>query len=403
MAFLIRPKVLYLATFIIFVSQLQYCNMFKKKIAFLYFLAAVLIFTACNKDISPDEPFPDERKRTVFITTTSNRLYGYNVDNGARTWEKTLSGNVPGTPVITNDALYLLTDVGTLYGWDLKTQELKFEPIFLSSFSTNNSLAATNDAIFIPADSLYRYDVNGNKVWGYRTNTGGPATSPATIHNGLLYVAFSDVIRCLDFDKKLIWSRNVGSLVSTTIKATDDGLFFGTTDNNMNAIEIADGAPRWKYTTLSTVRSSPLVYGGMSISGSDDNTINCVDMIAGPGQSPQLRWTIATAERVVSSPAIHVESNTVLVGCNDFNLYAIDHVSGELKYKYPTGSLITSSPVVLENKAYFASFDKYMYCIDVVSGDLIWKTNMNYSANGSPIIDNVNSERYCGASGMSLY
>lgn len=375
--------------------------MFKKNVAYLYLLAVSLFFTACNKDISPDEPFPDVRKHTVFVTTNNNRLYGYDTDNGTKLWEKTTNGICIGTPTITNDAIFLMTDAGKVYGWDLKTQEKKFDPLSFTSSSVNNSLAGNDNRIFIPADSVYCYDTDGNKVWAY--NGGAPATTAITLSNNRLYIGFINEVHCLDLDGNFMWKSPATDVIITTLKATNDGIFFGAADNKMYCIEIPNGALRWSYTTSATVLSSPLIYGGMSISGSDDNNIYCVDMLAGPGQQGLLRWSVPTQERVRSSAAIHVPTNTVLIGCHDFNLYAINHVTGDLKWKYPTGSLITSSPTILGNKAFFASYDKYMYCIDARTGDLIWKTNMDYSAAGSPVIDNVIGEVYSGQSGMSIY
>ncbi len=374
--------------------------MFKKFNVFLFVVGLSALMFSCNKDMSPDLPLPDVRKKTVFITTNSNRLYGYDAETGQKTWEKSLKGKMSSSPLITDDALFVFTEDGDLYGWDLKTQEQKFSPKKLFSVSPNNSLAGMGNLIFVPSDSLYCFDTDGNRKWAYGSGA-GPATTAVTLFNNRIYVGFGMAIRCLDDAGNMIWQSTANDIITTTLKATTSALFFGTADYKMQAIDITNGAYLWTYTTSSNVLSAPLVYGGMSISGSDDNNIYCVDMQAGAGQQGLLRWSVPTKERVRSSPAIHIPTNTVLVGCHDYFLYAIDHVSGTVKWKYPTGSLISSSPVILGNKAYFASYDKYLYCIDVRFGDLLWKTNMDFSADGSPIIDNVTNEAYNGASGMS--
>ena len=377
--------------------------MFKKNIAFLSLLAVILFLGSCEKDMSPDEPLPDERKQTVFITTNSNRLFGYQASSGIKTWEKSLEGNCVGSPVITDTGLYLMTDLGRLYAWDLRTQEEKFAKINFISVSTNNSLAGKDTMIFVPSDSLYAYHATtGDQLWAAGSNN-GPTTTAVTLHDDKLYVGFTDQIRCFDLAGNQLWQASTNDIITTALKPTDNALYFGTADNKMNSVSILNGSNIWTYTTASFVLSSPLVYGGMSISGSDDNNIYCVDHIAGAGQQGLLRWSVPTQERVRSSAAIHIPTNTVLVGCHDFNLYAIDHVSGQVRWRYPTGSLIISSPAIKGDHVYFASYDKYMYCIDVRTGDLVWKTNMDYTADGSPILDDVTREFYNGASGMNDY
>lgn len=351
--------------------------------------------------MSPDEPLPDEREQTVFITTNSNRLYGYDANTGAKTWEKSLSDKMSGSPVIMEDVLYVVTEDGTFYAWDLKNQDLLYE----KSVANGNglSMAAGDGKVYVAGGTkLYAYNPDGSTAWDYNGNNGQTNTG-VTFANSRLYIGFGGEVHCVDLSGGAVWVSAGYGDVNTTIKSNANELYFGDDDNKMYSINATNGGLIWSYTTAAQVKSSPLVFGGMSISGSDDNTINCVDMIAGTAQQGLLRWSLTTQERVRSSPAIHVPTTTVLVGCHDYNLYAIDHVSGQLKWKYPTGSLITSSPTVVGDNAYFASYDKYLYCINVRTGDLVWKTNMDYSADGSPVVDNVTGEFYSGVSGMSIY
>lgn len=373
--------------------------MFNKKIAFLFLLMVAVLFTACEKEMSPDDPLPDERSRTVFITTNSNRLYGYDALTGEKSWEKSLNSKMTGSPVVQGDSLYVITEDGTFYAWNLRTQE----ELYKKSINATNgmSLAAADTFIYVAGGTrLYCYNHKGQLIWDYSGNN-GPATSGVTFANNRLYVAFNNQVHCVNQSGNAVWVSMGFGDVRTTIKSQDAALYFGDDDNKMYAIDSSNGARIWSYTTLAQVKSSPLVYGGMSISGSDDNNIYCVDVIPGAGQQGQLRWQLPTLERVRSSAAIHVPTNTVLIGCHDYNLYAIDHVSGTLKWKYPTAGLIISSPTVMGDNAYFASYDNYMYCINVRTGKLVWKTNTDYSADGSPVVDNITEEFYSGESGMS--
>jgi outer membrane protein assembly factor BamB len=376
--------------------------MFQKNIASIFLLVMfAMAFASCDKKMSPDDPLPDERDFTVFTTTNSNRLYGYNAETGNKTWEKSLNSKMSGSPVILGDSLYVITEDGTFYSWDLRNQD---ELVKKTIPNTNGlSIAASDTLIYVAGGTkLYCYFPDGGLKWDYDGNN-GPATSGVSLRGAKMYLAFGNQVHCVDTSGNADWVASGFGDITTTVKPEGSALYFGDDDNKMYSIEASNGALIWSYTTAAQVKSSPLVYGGMSISGSDDNNIYCVDMLAGTGQQGLLRWSVPTQERVRSSPAIHIPTNTVLVGCHDYNLYAIDHVTGTLKWKYPTGSLITSSPTVVGDQAFFTSYDKFMYCINVRTGSLVWKTNMDYSADGSPVVDNITTEFYSGVSGVSPF
>lgn len=87
--------------------------------------------------------------------------------------------------------------------------------------------------------------------------------------------------------------------------------------------------------------------------------------------NPSLLWKFKTQDQVISSPII--ESNTVYVGSEDFNLYAIHKDTGALKWKYKTGGAISSTPAISNGKVMFLSFDGNFYCLNQKDGKLIWK------------------------------
>jgi outer membrane protein assembly factor BamB len=78
-------------------------------------------------------------------------------------------------------------------------------------------------------------------------------------------------------------------------------------------------------------------------------------------------------------------------------------VSGTLRWKYPAGSLIKTSPVVFGNYVYFCSYDRYLYCVDVRDGRTIWKQFMNGNTQSSPVVDDLSNGIHATISGMSQY
>ena len=56
---------------------------------------------------------------------------------------------------------------------------------------------------------------------------------------------------------------------------------------------------------------------------------------AAPRTPPRVKWTFPTGDRVVSSPVLH--DGVVYVGSDDGHVYAIDAASGRQRWMFKTG------------------------------------------------------------------
>jgi len=59
-----------------------------------------------------------------------------------------------------------------------------------------------------------------------------------------------------------------------------------------------------------------------------------------------------------------VVNGVVYVGSGNGNIYAIDAVTGTLKWNYATGNSVFSSPAVSNGVVYVGSGDGYLYAIE---------------------------------------
>jgi outer membrane protein assembly factor BamB len=82
-------------------------------------------------------------------------------------------------------------------------------------------------------------------------------------------------------------------------------------------------------------------------------------------------WRFKTDGRVFSSPVRY--KNSLFVGSDDGNLYALDAADGSLLWKFGTGGRVSSSAAVYDEKVYVVSFDGFIYCVDQKFGKEIWK------------------------------
>ena len=58
-------------------------------------------------------------------------------------------------------------------------------------------------------------------------------------------------------------------------------------------------------------------------------------------------------------------SAVLVTGCADGRIYVVDVETGKEVWRVQTGNTIYTVPLVLENKAYIGSADKYVYVLDL--------------------------------------
>lgn len=92
---------------------------------------------------------------------------------------------------------------------------------------------------------------------------------------------------------------------------------------------------------------------------------------SGPRKLQGVKWKFPTGNRIVSSP---VYSDGILFfGSDDNNLYAVDAATGLQKWRYTTRGPVPSSPAVASDMVYFPSYDGNFYALNAATGRLKWK------------------------------
>ena len=125
--------------------------------------------------------------------------------------------------------------------------------------------------------------------------------------------------------------------------------------------------------------SSPAVSGGAVYVGSSDYNVYALDAETG-----EVKWTHKTGGWVYSSPA--VSGDVVYVGSSDSNVYALNATSGEVKWMHETGGLVMSSPAVSGGVVYIGSHDKKVYALNATSGEVKWTRKAGYAIASSPAV-----------------
>ncbi|MBI4188479.1 MAG: PQQ-like beta-propeller repeat protein [Chloroflexi bacterium] len=119
------------------------------------------------------------------------------------------------------------------------------------------------------------------------------------------------------------------------------------------------------------------------------------------GSSPRgkVKWVFPTGSAISSSPA--VAYGTIYIGSRDNKLYALDATSGAKRWEFPTDSWVESSPSVAGGMVYFGSNDGTLYALDASNGQKLWSFKTNYAITSAPTV--TNGIVYFGGDDYYLY
>ena len=96
-----------------------------------------------------------------------------------------------------------------------------------------------------------------------------------------------------------------------------------------------------------------------------------------------LKWTKDLGFETDSSPVI---VNDVLYIGTTFGIHALDAISGEEIWKFPTNGFVNSVPAVSNDAVYFGSDDRKFYALNAKDGTLLWVNDTamdGYTASAS--------------------
>ncbi len=188
------------------------------------------------------------------------------------------------------------------------------------------------------------------------------------------------------------------TIESSPAIGADGTIYVGSDDDNLYALNPADGSLKWQYATGNGIWSSPAVGAdGTVYFGSEDNTVYALNPADG-----SLKWSYATGGCVYSSPALGADG-TIYVGSADNYLYALNPADGSLKWKYATGGPVWSSPALgADGTIYLGSDDEHLYAFNPKDGALKWRYATGLYVDSSPALG-ADGTIYVGSDDGCLY
>jgi outer membrane protein assembly factor BamB len=166
-------------------------------------------------------------------------------------------------------------------------------------------------------------------------------------------------------------------------------VYFGSSDGNIYALDVAAGHVRWTFHTGDVVHASPAIANGVVYIGSWDSYFYALDAVTGI-----LKWRFKGGvdpdihNQVGFQSSAAIVDGVVYVGCRDAQLYALDAQTGRKKWSFDNkGSWVVGSPAVRDGRVYFATSDSHrIWALDTTAGKPVFEIPTRAFSFSSPAL-----------------
>lgn len=184
----------------------------------------------------------------------------------------------------------------------------------------------------------------------------------------------------------VLWRKQTAGTVRSSPVIAGGMLVVGSSDGNLYALDAKTGHEKWRFTADSAVSSTAAIASGRVFFSSHAGTFYAVKFEDGTllwktrfGPDAARAYEHETGEHPVtydgdfllSSAAVF--NDTVVVGGGDGLVYALNAQSGHPRWKFRTEGRVRSSPAISLGVVYVGSYDGSLYAIAFDSGKLLWR------------------------------
>ncbi len=270
------------------------------------------------------QPAIDSARGQLYVVTIRGDVRALDSDNGSIRWRASAGGPVSEAPLLTDDAVYVVTDEDGVVAF-----------------------ARTDGSV------LWRYHRERREGFAVAGHAGLTLT-----HRGIVTGFEDGVVVMLDAgDGRVVWefdtSADFGDAdaafldVDTTPALADDAVYVASFSTGAYALEVEGGAVRWHEPHLTGVTDVAVTDGAVLLASARDGVV-CLDR---PDHAP--RWSQPTEKGAPG--AIHVEAGIVYAAETLGALRAFTLSTGREVGRLETGYGITAPPSLAGGQAYVVS------------------------------------------------
>jgi len=316
---------------------------------------------------------------TKVFSAAGTDIFALDKHTGKRLWTFKAKAQVLASGVLAKGLYMIGTDDHHFYALDQEIGALKWK-VKAGEFTGGASVDESADVVYAGSQGgLYAYGLDGEKRFQVKTSSDGAVnSSPAVDSDGNVF--FGDdagVFRKVDRTGKLLWKHTFESGVRSPAVLTSEGEVFlsnGDPDNHLRG-QIVRMDPQGKVIWASNCEGGPhrcdscwtapqpvgnVVVAGCGLDNKRRGTIWGLDRGTG-----EVRWKIQAANDCQTSSPVHLgDGKTVVLGCTDGTLYAVNALDGSTTWTFKAGKGIWATPAMDDDGTlYVASHDEYIYAL----------------------------------------
>lgn len=221
----------------------------------------------------------------------------------------------------------------------------------------------------------------GRRFWSIQLGrTDLKSFAAVTNQDQVVVIAGTQVYAVQKYTGELLWKHKIPEQPSVSPKMDDKNLYIGTLKGNVYAYNLAkiqslyedsklEGwaheASRWSYRTGHQILTPPVTNGRVVAVANKANQLYAMGTLRGT-----TIFQFETDKRVSAPMALRNE--WVFLASHDFRLYCININNGALRWVYPSGRPISSSPRVIGNNVFLTPDLAGMFCLDSETGEKLW-------------------------------
>jgi outer membrane protein assembly factor BamB len=286
----------------------------------------------------------------LFVSDLSGRVYAFNALTGKKAGMLKSSGAVYTTPILGRFTVCFTTalindnkSVLTIYDFD--AGQVKSEKTFEGKSITN--LVFDDQKIFIVTENgiAYCFDLNGSLLWERSTGINTHST-PAIIGNKICFGNDKGEIILLDKNSGAqLYSKKYGSVFWSGITVKDNFIFTADETGKLFMIDSQDGSVKWIYKTNSRVNMNPVCDNENVYVGNLKGDFYSIRIFDGT-----LNWKTETRGSLSATPL--VTDNIIIQPDLNKKILFIDRNNGIIRKELFLEGRAKLSPIIFDDKLF---------------------------------------------------
>lgn len=231
--------------------------------------------------LSQVTPTIDSVFNRIYVGVSNKNFFAVDYKTGKVAWNLICDAPINASAIITGDRkLVFVSQTGTLYGFDIKTNINQLTPKWQFNLGETISKSAAvdlNNSLYFGTNSgkLIKINLlpNGTVQQQWSTNVyDSVECSPVIDGNGFVYIGTNTgkFIKINQNNGNIIWQHQSSGAIKSTPSVTDYGsIVFATSEGKLVSIDTT-GSIRWKYEANSPITANLLSINNMVYAGTQN-------------------------------------------------------------------------------------------------------------------------------------